>query len=470
MDSKTKLLKNIFSLSIAEMASKGLAIIYTIYLIKVIGPESNGILNFTKSLVQYFLILVALGYDQVGIREIAKDRLLSKKFVDLIVSIRLFIAFVSFLALVIVVQILILNKPELSQNQHLVYIYGITLFTNAIMLNWYFQAIEQMEVIAIRTIGVYLLNFICIIVLIKSSNDLTLAVVIISASMCINAIIMLIYYLKKYNSFSFNFNLKEWANVSREAFSIGLIFLISTLYNNIDITLLGMFRGDFETGIYGAAHQVIFFAILPSLILQSAFFPQISQKETFQERDNIISKYTKLQSLTAFLVFGYLFFMADYVVVLLGDKYTNTDSILKVLSFTILIQFLISIYFAPLISWKQEKKVVFANLIGLILNIILNIVLIPKYGMYGSAFATILCEFGVLVSIIIIFKKVHAKIYLKEIVQFVPILMLSFLPIYFVSDYLSPILRIISSTVLYFGMSLALKVLSISELKSLIKR
>lgn len=470
MNVAKNILKNIFSLSIAEMASKGLAFVYMIYLIRTIGPESNGVLNFAKSLVQYFLIAVALGFDQIGIRETAKDKSLLKQYVDLITSIRISIAIASFFLLFIIVQLLTISKPDLVNNQHIVYIYGITIFSNALMLNWVFQSLEKMEIIAFRTIGIYLLNFIGIFLFVKSSDDLTLAVIIISASMLINSIIMFVYYRQKYHTFNFNFDLKEWWRIIREALSIGLIFLIATLYNNIDITLLGIIKGDFETGIYGAAHQVIVFAILPSVILQGAFFPQITQRFTFEDRDRILSKFAKLQAFAGYLIFGYLFFLADYAVILLGEKYISSNYILQFLAFTVLIQFLISIYFAPLISWKAENKVIKANVIGLIINVVLNILLIPKYGMFGSAVATILCELGVLISMIVIFKKIHNKIYIKELLEFVPVLIFSFLPIYLFKEQINPIYGIIISSLLFFGISLAFKIIDIKEIKSLLKR
>ena len=60
MNSGRRILKNIFSLTAAEVASKGFALVYTVYLIRKIGPENNGIFNFAKSLIQYFSIVVLL--------------------------------------------------------------------------------------------------------------------------------------------------------------------------------------------------------------------------------------------------------------------------------------------------------------------------------------------------------------------------------------------------------------------------
>ncbi len=470
MNTGKRILKNLFSLSVAEIAGKGLAFFYTIYLIRKIGPESNGILNFAKSIVQYFVILVTLGYEQVGIREVAKTKSLLKKYVDLITSIRLGVALLSYLLLYATVQLLSFGKPDIVENTGIIYIYGLTIFSTAFLLNWVFQAIEKMEVIAIRSVAVYLVNFIGILLFVKGSGDLTKAVIIISASMIINSIWMFYYYQKKINKFNLNFNFREWWFITKEAVSIGFIFLIATLYNNIDITMLGIIKGDFDTGIYAAGHQVIVFAILPSIIIQGAFFPQFALRQTFESRDFIISKFLKLQTFAGYLIFGLVFFFAEYSVLLLGNKYANSILILKFLSFTVLLQFLISVYFSPLISWKEEKKVIVANLAGLLVNVILNSILIPIYGMYGAAIATVFCELSVLITIIFIFKKVFGKVYLKEIFEFAPIMLAAFIPVFYLKDFINPIFSILISIALYVGISLAFKVIDFDEFKALLKK
>lgn len=54
MSNTNRILKNIVSMGVTEFSAKGLAVIYTIYLISTIGPESNGAFSFAKSIVQYF--------------------------------------------------------------------------------------------------------------------------------------------------------------------------------------------------------------------------------------------------------------------------------------------------------------------------------------------------------------------------------------------------------------------------------
>lgn len=470
MSVSRRILKNIFSLSIAEISSKGLAFLYTIYLIRTIGPEGNGILNFAKSIVQYFLIVVALGFDQVGIREIAKNKNLISNYVNDIISIRLILASISYILLIITVKILIFTKPELYYNQHIIYIYGLTLFANAIMLNWVFQGIEKMEIIAIRSVVIYVLNFLGIILLVKSNEDITIAILVITFSIIITSVWMLIYYYKFYGKIKLHFDFNRFILLTKQALSIGLIFLIAILYNNIDITMLGILRNDFETGLYSAAHQVIVFAILPSFILQGAFFPQFANRETFVERNIIISKYAKMLAFFGFLISGLLFVLSDDAKLFFGNKYIGTELVLKLLSFTILIQFIISIYFSPLIAWKQERKVIVANISGLVINLILNLILIPIINIYGAAIATILCEFTVLLVVVYIFKQNHNNLFFKDIFSFLPIIIISILPILIFREKFNFIFSLLLIVILYVGTSLVFKLIRIDEIKLMIKK
>jgi O-antigen/teichoic acid export membrane protein len=471
MNSGKKILKNIFSLTAAEVASKGFALVYTVYLIKKIGPDNNGIFNFAKSLVQYFLFVVGLGFDQIGIREVAKDPKNLSKYVNLITSLRLTLAGLSFLVLIIIVQVFSIFKPMSNNTQSIIYIYSIIILANALMLNWVFTAIEKMEIIAFRTVGIYTLNTIGIFIFVKSENDLTPAVWIISLSTLLNSLWMIYYYIKKYNKITFLYDRQLWITTIKAAFSIGIIYLISTLYNNIDITLLALIRSTTETGIYGAGHQIIFFAILPSIIIQGAFFPQFANRKTFAERESILSKYSVLLMFSGFAVSASLFCFPEIVVSLLGSKYAGIELILRYLAITIIIQFLISLFFIPLICWKQEKKVIYANIAGLIMNVLLNGLLIFKYGMYGSAIATIFCELSVLIVMMIIFKKIHNNLYLKMLIKFFFFTLIGFIPGYFLYQYgINPKLALILSLTIYVLIVFISKTIKFSEIKLLLKK
>ena len=235
--------------------------------------------------------------------------------------------------------------------------------------------------------------------------------------------------------------------------------------------MLGIIRSNAETGIYGAGHQIIVFAILPSVILQSAFFPQFASRKTFFERDAILSKYALLQMFTGFAVSGTLFFFPEIVAHILGPKYSGMEIILRYLSLTILLQFLISIYMAPLISWKQESKAIYASIAGLIMNVLFNGLLIFKYGMYGSAVATIFCEFAVLIGTMIIFKRNHNNIFLRMIAKFIVFTLFSFILGYiFENVFHNMIMALILSIIIYVLIVFLSKTIKFSEIKLLLQK
>lgn len=171
-----------------------------------------------------------------------------------------------------------------------------------------------------------------------------------------------------------------------------------------------------------------------------------------------------------FLISGLLFVLSNDAKLFFGNKYIGTELVLKLLSFTILIQFIISIYFSPLIAWKQERKVIVANISGLVINVILNLILIPIINIYGAAIATILCEFTVLLVVVYIFKQNHNNLFFKDIFSFLPIIIISILPILIFREKFNFIFSLLLIVILYVGTSLVFKLIRIDEIKLMIKK
>ena len=103
------ILKNILSLSAAEMANKGILFIATAYLARAILPEGNGIINFANNLASWFLIAVSLGFDMVGSRDIAKNPGETQKYANQITTLRIFLAIISFVIINLIA--IFLDKP-----------------------------------------------------------------------------------------------------------------------------------------------------------------------------------------------------------------------------------------------------------------------------------------------------------------------------------------------------------------------
>lgn len=463
-----QILKNTFSLTAAEIAGKGIAMLFTIYLIRTIGPENNGVYAVAKTFIQVFLVFVWLGFEQVGIREVAKDRSLLHKYMGSILIIRLVISVLGFVAILAFLELFGEQVNYNSLTQKVILIHSILLFGNAIMINWAFQALEKMHLIAIRSFLLNLFNLVGLIIFVKNEDDFVFAVWIVVISFFINSAWLLVYYFKQYGIPSFKIELRFLLNLLGQSTRVGLVFLVVTFYTIIGVQLLSYFHGDLETGIYGAGIQIVILLLIPTGILQGAFFPQISRLINREERGEIVSKYILLNLIVGVIVSFSLFLYSPAIVDILGEKYAETELLLKYLSLTLLIQYLSTSYFSPLIAWKHERSVIYANISGLIANVAVNLALIPSFGYIGAAIGTIACEFAVLAVLIVIFKREQKTIYAGLTVKMLGLAIVVYSLAYVILELgLNIYLTSIISTILFLSMVIYFKFVTISEIRKI---
>jgi O-antigen/teichoic acid export membrane protein len=335
-----------------------------------------------------------------------------------------------------------------------------------------------MHINAIRSIITSVLGTLGVLLFVNQSGDIIIAAWIISGAFALNTIWMLIYYSKKYFKLRLELDLSFVKDLLKAAIPLGIAFFIINLYNSLDAQMLEfMFedknRSNYYNGVYGAAHQVVLAAMIPSGILQGAFFPQFSQKYSLKDEFNhLMLKYSTMTFLIG--VFGalLLFLFANNIVDLLLDvEYSETGNVLQYLAITIFIIYLNVTYFSPLIAAGLEKQVLWANAAGLLFNAVMNFVLIPEYNVYGAAWATIGSEIGVLLILIFLFKRRFGKLYSFNLLKMFFISLLSITP--YLTSFIFEInflILLIVCILIFIILNFAFGTISIKELKGLLKK
>ena len=441
----------------------------------VLGVENYGVWTFAKTHVMFYLIAVMLGFNTVGTREIAKDVSQMPKYVNTIITLRLLSSILAYgLMAVIVFSTLVGEEVK----QIVVLISGIKIISDANMLNWVFDGLQKMHINAVRSIVTSVIGTFGIVLLVKEPDQIILAAWIMSIAFAANTIWMLIYYAKEYYPIHLELDIVFIKKLLKSAIPIGIAFFIIQLYNSLDSQMLEyMFsdksKSNYFNGVYGAAHQVVLAAMIPSGILQGAFFPQFAQKYKIKEEfDSLMRNYSTMTFLIG--IFGGMlifFFASDFVDMLTPNEFAETAPILQYLAFTILITYVNISYFAPLIAAGKEREVLWANAAGLLFNAVCNFILIPEYNVYGAAVATIASEIGVLILLIFMFKKYFGKLYLAKFVKLFFICTLSIIPAGM--KYLMEInfIFLILACILFFVIfNFLFGTISIKEIKGLIKR
>src|SRR3989339_816880 len=326
MRQSQKILKNIASLTAGEAVSKGIIFVYNAYLARVITPEGFGIFGFATAYIMYFLLFFT---------------------------------------------VLALDKPVLVK--YIIWISGINLFSNAILLDWVFHGNEKMEYLSLRQIITNLLNLIGIILLVHSKADIVIAAIVIAASTFINSVWMLLLYIKLYGKIKLNINIPFYKEMLKSSIPIAFSNFFIIILNYFNMFLLGIFRTDEETGLYNAAFKILALTIVPTVILQNSFFPLISRSETLEDRQKVMKKFFLLIFIFGTIVTAGFFTYSDYIVLtVFGNEYAHSSELMRILMFTSFIVYINVATTVPLIGWKKEKLVMYSIITGGVINIILN--------------------------------------------------------------------------------------------------
>lgn len=368
-----------------------------------LGAEGIGMYNFITSIVTYFILFAGLGLSNYGVREIASvqdDKIkLSKRFWEL----ELFNLLVV-LVVIITFCLFILIAP----NKIYLVISGISLLATLFDITWFYQGIQNFKQITLVNMLVKIISFICIIVFIKEPSDLNNYFFIQSISILISNV--LLWAFLKNKILFIKPKLKNSLLHLKPALNYFIGKISITLYTTLNKTLLGIISTVTVVGLYTNSIQLI--TIIVTLIgtLDMVLMPHMTKLISENSEDKMIGIMENTVDLQLFisipLTFGLILINEKLIPWFFGDSFTYLNATVPVLAPLIIIMPLgISIvrqYLLPLNRIKQYNlSVIYAAVIG----IVINLLLIPKIGIWGAILATFTSECVVTVVRVVDLKK-----------------------------------------------------------------
>jgi len=459
--------RNTLLVGISEFASKGLATLSTILLVRTLGPESYGIYSLALSLTMYFLGFIHSGIYTIGMREIPKNPELTKKYVSSSITLKFFIATISYLVLTLIVGCS--DKP--FETKSTILLAGLFLLLLIFHIDWVFRGLDRMEIPAIGSIlqGSTLLAMLYFCV--KNSDDYTVAIGAFLFSWLVSILFSNIVFVKSFGSTTPKYEKNFYLNLLKSALPISFSLFIIGLYANVCIFLLSLLRGDYETGIYSAMMKIGVLLLLPNSILQTAFFPELSRSVLYGNFNALQKKYILTNFLVgSFVIVGTFGFAEDILLVLYGSRYVVGATILRILLFSTLVSYFSAILTVAALVFDRQKDLLRITIIGLIISIISNYILIQNLGAIGSAIAAVLVEITILVALIIMFKNSE---FLKNFLAGLQPIALGIVVLLFsklIAVGINLYLGIIAYLLLYPFFSLATRIITLSEIKEIIRK
>lgn len=394
MEKEKSLNKNMIMSTILTLSNFIFPLITYSYVARIISPSGIGKVAFVNSVLSYFIYIASLGIPSYGLRECAKLRndkeKLSKTFQELLI-----INLVSTMFAYILLFIVIISVNKLYNYKILFLIMSSQIFLNSIGVEWLYQALEEYSYITIRSVFFKVIGVLLTFILIKSSNDILwygfLTIFAASANYICNFINIHKYItFKKFK----NYNLKKHL---KPIFSLLTASIIISIYANFDIVMLGFISSEYEVGLYNAALKIKSILLSLSTAITAVMIPRISyyiQKKDEKGINKLLIKSLQISLLIAFPVCIYcLVFSKNILLFVCGISYIEAENTLKLLMILILPLILTNLFGNQiLIPFGKENRFSQSVFIGMWINLILNLLLIPKYGASGAAFGSIITE------------------------------------------------------------------------------
>jgi len=375
----------------ASIFQKVIAFAYFTLIARKIGATGTGTYFFALSFTTVFVVFVDLGLTNVFIRESAKAKEKLGEYLSTILSIKIGLGFLSYLAAIIVINLMGYD----IETRHLVYLSAVTMLLDSLHLTLYgsLRALGELKYEAMSIVGSQFLTLILGTFFLYAGFPLIYLILAFTISSAANVLFAItILKTKHHLSLKPSYKSDVAKHIARIAVPFALAAVFARVYSYIDSILLSKMMGNEAVGFYSIPYKITYaFQFIP-LALIAALYPKFS--EYFQHDREKLSlmfergvKYLLLIAMP--IAFGIAVLAKDIVLLLYTDEYLPSVLPLQILIVSLIFSYL-SFPIGAFLNACDKQKIQTA-IVGtvMVLNIVLNLLLIPRYGVSGAAIAAL---------------------------------------------------------------------------------
>ncbi len=387
-----RVINNSAALLVLDLLSKVLPLVVFPVMVRALGPEAYGKIGFATAVAGFFGLVATPGFSTYALREAAKDESRVHFLVRHVLGARLAFAVVSYALLI---AFALTFAPHDFMTRLLIVLSGLVFLFNSVDAQWVFMARSRMWMVTLRgTVGQLIYGGL-ILMLIRRPSDAWLVPTASLISLLAGTLLIWLPARCEYHI--------PWPVISPEAWRsflpicliMGFASAMSMIYDQIDTVMLRYMRSEKEVGLYVASYRMMAIAISFAPILAQVFFPLLSET-TGQDHENEQRYLGWLGQASVGLALPIAtggFILAEPLTrFVLGSQYTGTATLFRWLMLTIVAGPMASYFGSQLIPIAREKKYLYAVAAGALVNVVLNVFLIPRYGAIAAAFTTAISQ------------------------------------------------------------------------------
>jgi O-antigen/teichoic acid export membrane protein len=387
-----RVINNSAALLVLDILSKAMPLVVFPVMVRALGPTSYGKIGFATAVAGFFGLVASPGFSTYALREAAKDPGRVNFLVQHVLGARVAFAVVSYALLIAFALTL---APHDFTTRLLIVLSGLVFLANSMDAQWVFTARSRMWMVTLRgTLGQLIYGGL-ILALIRRPSD---AWIVPVASAFSAAAGMLLIWLSARREYGIPWPViapDVWRSFLPICLIMGFASLMSMIYDQIDTVMLRYMRSETEVGLYVASYRMMMIAMSFTPILGQVFFPLLSEtvgQDHENEQRYLGWLWQASMGLALPIATGGFILAEPLTRLALGSQYTGAGTLFRWLMLTIVSGPLASYFGSQLIPIAREKKYLASVLAGAVVNVILNLFLIPRYGAIAAAFTTAISQ------------------------------------------------------------------------------
>ena len=407
---KKIIVKNYIALLFIQGANFILPLIIIPYLVRVLGSEKFGLVMIAQTVALFLTIIVDFGFNISATKEVASikdDKEKLSQFYWNVVFVKIILIIITFIILLGMISLI--DKFKLDP---LVYLFSFGLVIGqAIFPTWFFQGIQKMQVITIVTVGAKLFFTLSLFFVVFGPEDYVYVPIFNGLGFIISGLFGFIFSLQYVKFISPK--LMQVKEIIKSSSSLFYSNLAVSFYTSSNTIILGFFAGDSIAGIYSSMEKLILAIKSMYTPIYQAIFPNLSTKPHKEVRV-FIDKIRIPIGILGVVISTIIFFGSKTIL-----NFAFNDALIT--SYSIVFQFLglisifsslnmlyVTLYFPSINKYKTRMKILIS---GGFFNLIVALVLVQFFTIYGVAFSAVTTEFFILIlALYFYYKKINKKV------------------------------------------------------------
>lgn len=309
-------------------------------------------------------------------------------------------------------------------------------------ISWLYFGLEEFKKTVTRNILVKVISLALIFIFVKSKNDLYLYTAIMALSSLISQLVLWVS-IKKYIIFKgLKLNNKDIRKHIKGIIILFIPVISYSVYKIMGKIMIGLLSSVEEVAYYEYAEKIINIPIGFITALGTVMLPKISNLVANMEFEKVKDYLFKAIKFIIFLAIpcflGLVAIGSEFAVFFLGDEYSHSGNLIKLLAFTIPFTAWANVIRTQWLIPKENDNIyISTTILGALLNLVINVILIPKFAALGACIATVCSE--VLITILQSFlsrKEINFKIFLKPVLYFIFSGLIMFISIQFIGQFI----------------------------------